>query len=338
MTLQPLFNTRYEEVVPITTFVETSYLADFTAFKTYSDTHFGTAFKTSLATNLAAAAAITSSSFYIKEIKLLNIKITLNIGALRPNLDLLEVYVEFAEADLLCTVADFGISKVRKQIHKKNYEGLTQALDDLNHNINDPTNLAALTAHDFTPALHTAITDLTTTIKQQLIDRNILIDKKEAAVQANLILFNTLWEQVLLLLKTGKRLFKHSDPEKTREYTLTVLKSRVRRASHKAIADDTGGAQADEYVLAVPINNFAVADFQIQPNSHYLATVTGDTALTGFLSKTPDLTSRDTADKFIIEPGDDHLIDTTPYPLCKYIIIINPDTEQPGEITITLVE
>ncbi|MEZ5195324.1 MAG: hypothetical protein R2764_02665 [Bacteroidales bacterium] len=226
---------RLEEVPVVASMVMDSLnrdLADFTAFSPKYDA----VFVSDIATKVKAVEVKTNTQVYIAQLKTITTSLYNSTDSLRPLMTRLEGYVMLAKDELNIAPADFGISDVRNKIGTKDVEGLLDKLAiTLMHTTN---NLAVLETKGFTAEALTELETLTEAIRSKNPEQNLKMDEKEAGVQANLGLIKELWEIIAEVMDIGKRLYKYDDTEKTGDYTISTIKSRIRHEGSAPEPDD----------------------------------------------------------------------------------------------------
>lgn len=221
-----LFRLRVEEVPVVGQFVFDSMERDYAKFTAYSP-DFDEAYKTKYLDELNVIKDIVNPKTLIVELKKVTAILYDTIDSLRPIMTNLEGYVYRAEDDLNIIPKDFGISEVRNKINNKDQEALSNALKVVLQNIAD--NSTALEAKGWTVDQQNELLTKHNAIIVGNTDQNNRMNQKEALVEDNMDKLNEFWLMMTDVLKTGKILFKYESEEKTGEYTLSKLKSRIRQ-------------------------------------------------------------------------------------------------------------
>lgn len=150
---------------------------------------------------------------------------------LRDPLNWLNIRLNKAAQKKALTVAvdDFGLGQVRNEISTHDLEGLDGALNHLLQLVQDPQNLAALTAQGHAPTDTKALADA----RQQLNGFNTARNQHQNAglelTEENLVAGNALWHYLSDVLGTGNLMYKETQPKKARTFTLATLKKRIRK-------------------------------------------------------------------------------------------------------------
>ncbi|GAB3571413.1 hypothetical protein [Hymenobacter daeguensis] len=151
--------------------------------------------------------------------------------SLRDPLNFLDLRLTRAakKGGLTASVADFGLGKVRTEITTRDMEGLDSALGHLLQLVQQPANLAALTAQGHTPADTQALTDarqqLSAFNTAQNTNQNAALELTDENVKAG----NALWEYIMDVLGTGALMYKETQPKKAKTFSMTTLLKRIRK-------------------------------------------------------------------------------------------------------------
>ncbi len=151
--------------------------------------------------------------------------------SLRDPLNFLDLRLTRAakKGSLTASAADFGLGKVRSEITTRDMEGLDGALGHLLQLVQQPANLAALTAQGHTAADTKALTDA----RQQLGDFNTAQNTNQNAAleltEENIKAGNALWEYVVDVLGTGALMYKETNPKKAKTFSMATLLKRIRK-------------------------------------------------------------------------------------------------------------
>jgi hypothetical protein len=159
------------------------------------------------------------------------------MSGLIPSINRVESYVKLAGQDIPVSIADFGITPLRKKISHGDAEGTIHALRLVLTSIQtyeDVLSNLGLT-DDLTQQLRDALVGIEADNQEQY---NLLSVRKEL-VQSNLDVMNDLYRQLAEFCEVGKTLYKGVDAEKVLEYTFTYLVKKVRNVHrHKNTAEE----------------------------------------------------------------------------------------------------
>ena len=151
--------------------------------------------------------------------------------SLRDPLNFLDLRLSRAakKGGLTASAADFGLGKVRSEITTRDMEGLDGALGSLLKLVQDPANLAALTAQGHTAADTKAFADARKQLSgfntTQNTNQNAALELTEENTKAG----NALWEYVVDVLGTGALMYKETQPKKAKTFSMASLLKRVRQ-------------------------------------------------------------------------------------------------------------
>ena len=151
--------------------------------------------------------------------------------SLRDPLNWLNIRLNRADkkGGLTVGVADFGLGKVRSEITTRDMEGLDGALGHLLQLVQEPANLAALTAQGHTAADTKAFADARKQLSgfntAQNTNQNAALELTEENTKAG----NALWEYVVDVLGTGALMYKETQPKKAKTFSMASLLKRVRQ-------------------------------------------------------------------------------------------------------------
>jgi hypothetical protein len=130
---------------------------------------------------------------------------------------------------LTASADDFGLGKVRSEITTRDMEGLDSALSHLLQLVQQPANLAVLTAQGHTADDTKAFTDA----RQQLSDfntaQNTNLNASLELTDENTKAGNALWEYIVDVLGTGNLMYKETNPQKATTFSITKLLKRIRQ-------------------------------------------------------------------------------------------------------------
>jgi hypothetical protein len=232
------FTLRIEEMPVIGKFLFDSFNRDFSDFQGYSP-DFNNAYRNIFSNLVDAVNDIVNPKTLVAELKKITADMYDIIDSLRPIMNRLEGYVDRVDAsDLTIQASDFGIKAVRDKISNKDQEALLENLKVVIENIDN--NLAKLQAKGWDNEQDQELRDKRTEIANANAAQNMKMDQREAKVQDNIDTLNELWVIMQDVMDTGRvRLYKFDNPEKAGDYTLAVLKNRIRQ---EGTADTDPGA------------------------------------------------------------------------------------------------
>jgi hypothetical protein len=148
------------------------------------------------------------------------------IDEIIPILDLIAAYAKRANAALTVKAADFGVSQAKKEIRKRNIEGVCTKVKVVEQNIKN--NLEALKERGYTMALGAELNTMTQkAYKLNLLQEEKIREKKQLVVN-NMTEYTLLWCFLKDLSETGRLLMK-TDKQKCDGYKFSHIIKQVRK-------------------------------------------------------------------------------------------------------------
>ncbi len=222
---------KIEEFPSLAAFVRESFVRDLNEFKAFNP-RYNDEFSATLDADLRQLNNLVNNKLKLGQAKLLTQQLHEGMAGLRPHITRIEGYIRSASG--LTTVTDsFMVKELRMSISKNDAEGVVGAAMTLLQNAQN--NMDVLTAEGYTGELHTLFSGLISNISEINNRRNVMLNEKEKKVQENHIMLNNLWKKLQNIMDTGKRLYKYSDMEKTQEYTVAKVMSRIRKMNNKEV-------------------------------------------------------------------------------------------------------
>jgi hypothetical protein len=202
-------------------------LADFSAYSPKFNDDYLIVFKE----KIAAVKSVVAGKIFTKELSKATADLKDALGKLRPMLNKIEGYAKMAGKSLTTTVTGFGISAVRQPLNRGNVEGVTKALGDLFHSIENNRNVLSEQglSDETVNALRNAHEEIGRLNKLQ----NQIVSRRAIAVEENTAVFGDLWETLSETLTAGRSLYKGVDAARIKDYTLAELKKRMKSGTGK---------------------------------------------------------------------------------------------------------
>ncbi|WP_372645188.1 hypothetical protein [Ancylomarina sp.] len=162
------------------------------------------------------------------------------IDEIIPILDLIAAYAKRANATLTVKASDFGVAQAKKEIRKRNIEGVCTKVKVVEQNITN--NLDALKERGYTEALGSELNSMTQkAYKLNLLQEEKIRAKKQLVVN-NMTEYTLLWCFLKDLSETGKLLMK-SDKQKCDGYKFSHIIKQVRKSK-----PNTDSANSEELI------------------------------------------------------------------------------------------
>ena len=226
--MKRLFSITVSELVSVCKMIKDSLVRDIADFLAYKP-KYNSAFVAALLLRIADLTDLVENKIKIGEVKKLTDKLYEAAEKFRPVLTSIEGYVDDADAEedseLTVALGDFRFKQAREAIGEKDIDLAVIELQTVWKLMDD--NFDVLEPLGYTDVIHSDFGAKVTAIDKQNTDRNIMVEAKEAMVQANLVFLNAMYKDIMRIAADGKRVYKYTDPQKTRDYTLSVLRKRI---------------------------------------------------------------------------------------------------------------
>ena len=223
--------TRQDELTTLGAFVLVAYKIDLSKFTDFSP-DYTVLHGTEIETEMKAIDLLVNPKVTTAELKVITKRIYINQDIVVTTLSLLEGYINRA-VGLTIDPKDFGISDARKSNRSGDIEALVTNMETISKNVNDPINKVALAAKGYTDVKQTAFEALTKSLKDDNTSQNSKINAHSLLVKNNHVAFNNLWVKLNDICDAGKRIFLKGAAEKKNQYTVSVLKGRMRNDALK---------------------------------------------------------------------------------------------------------
>lgn len=233
------FNCKHEELPFVCAFTSDTLLRDLLYFNQFSS-KYDEAYVTGYRTRIDAVAELVSPVEETKQIALLTEEIQAKLDEVADDLNRLQNYVEMAKKAIPLSASAFAIIPCRHAVNKHDNEGVVNQLKIVNNNIvryHDAL-IAEGMSEAFAGRMAAIPAELTATIQK----RYSIVSRRAELVQSNMEMLNALFDEMNMICKTGKTLFRKTNPAKTRDYTFRHLLQQLRRL--KKGKDETDGADA----------------------------------------------------------------------------------------------
>lgn len=180
---------------------------------------------------IGLVSEIVNTRFHINKIKVVTKAIDLLLVGTYPKLSLLEKYVMMGRSEIGLSSKDFGFSALRKSLNDGDVEAVETDFAFVVHNAT--TYFGVLETKGFTAAALTELKDLAGLITSENDLQEALKSDKRQAVLANGALFEEVGRLIKDLQDTGKRLFKYTNKELTKDFTMRYILSQIRHEGKK---------------------------------------------------------------------------------------------------------
>lgn len=235
------FNCKMEALPVIAGFLLESYNADFELFIQYSPI-FSPQFVLGVKEKQAICYQSAKPTDVLRLQKVVTTKILDQSGKLRLTMNQIEGYLKFAAADLDIAVKDFPLNKIRSGISKSNVEGV---LDNGRNLITYlKRNEGPLVAKGMKPEMITSLTTELDNIERLNTNQNVKKNERSRTKVVNIKVLNELWDDLDIIMKAGRAIFRGVDNVKLKEYTMTSLIKRVHNETSAAAKNAEAKAKA----------------------------------------------------------------------------------------------
>lgn len=236
------FSFKIEELSPVATWCNSLLKQYQVDFKDYS-TEFADPYPADIDTKITNVNELISTKLFIGELSTSTQKLYKNMDDSRPLLLQLEGYIKRAEKNLTTPAKSFDLKLLRKCISSKDAEGFNMNLKSILQLVN--ANITVLQDKGLKPALLTALGEILTNNYTFAQDQNNKMLDKEKAVKENSEALNDLWKDCQNILDAGKRIYKYSNPDLLKNFTLTHIRKTFNHSNNKKSNDNSDSAKAE---------------------------------------------------------------------------------------------
>jgi hypothetical protein len=263
-----------EEIPVVSGLVFNSMVRDYADFTDVAREYFTEAFKTNYQGKLTVVNNLINVRNYWAIMRKTTEDLGIKMDAIRPGLKRFQVHLNLARKSLTIGVKLFGLTELREEVSKGNVEGVLEAFGVLFENIND--NRTPLDAKGFTEEQLTGLKGIRDSIRTLNETQALKTTEKEEAVAQNWDKIEELWDITKEVMDTGKNLYFYDNPERAKDYMITVLKRRVNN-------ERTGKTEEGETVVdrgILDLNVYFKSNDEAAMRVEYEVVETGDIDLT----------------------------------------------------------
>lgn len=239
-----------EEIPTVAKFVYNSYVRDGADFTNFSNAVFTPAHKVEFLAKIDEVDGLTGLLTYWAQMGRISKDLYSSVEMLRPLINKLEGYVTLAKNNLSIDAKKFGFTELRREMKRKNVEGVADKIDLLMTNISDGHNEAELTAKGYKPALKTEILALRNTITGLNEQQQLKRTEVNEAIKQNWGVIEELWDMTLEVMAAGKAMYRVENKERVKDYTPNQLKKRVNQERKR-----NEEPEVEMGILAIKITN-----------------------------------------------------------------------------------
>lgn len=228
-----------EELPVISNFVLYSLQRDAADFLSFSP-KFNEGYITGFEEKITGLADLIVPKSETVQLKVITDEMYSAMDALIDPINRVEGYMKLAKLNKAISVADFGITQLRKSISSRDAESVIKSLHSVNLNLAKYN--TELTAQGLTNALTAKFNAAETDIAEAKQKQYEIVSNRKSIVQTNLSVCNDLFSQLSEIMAIGKILYKATDSVKLQEYSFSELKKRVNKTRTTAKAPKTEAA------------------------------------------------------------------------------------------------
>jgi len=229
--IQRNYSCKDEELPLLGGFTVSSMTRDLSDFTTYSP-HFTQEFVKNFEAAIATANEVIQPKSELMKQKEITTRIFNTLTILFDSCNRLRGYLKLANGSLNSTPAKFGITLMKKQISRKDTEGVIQSLKLINDNI--AMNKEVLMAQGLNDELIAVFVNAEKSLDDDKRKQVKMISDRKGIILNNISLFNGLYAELCNIMTVGKILYRTTNSAKLQDYTFSDLKKRVRRATNTA--------------------------------------------------------------------------------------------------------
>ena len=130
-----------------------------------------------------------------------------------------------ADGQMTVSADSMGLKNLRESIRSGGSEGVVQSVRQLLIGINQ--NLTVLQLKGLKPELLTKLQQQADELETLGNDQNFKITERNSHTDDNNVVYNELWDQIVLITDTGKALYRGVDATKVDDYTITSILKRI---------------------------------------------------------------------------------------------------------------
>jgi hypothetical protein len=197
-------------------------LSDFTVFSPKFDEKYVTDFDA----DIKKCSDLVIPKEETAKLKVITNRLYSTMDSLMGIVSSLVIYITMAKTDIPISATDFGISALRKAIHRLDVEAVLQNLHILRNGIQQYK--AELSKQGLSDDVINLITTATTSIQADNQKQYEIVTTRKELVQNNLWLFNGLYAKIIEVCTIGKAIYKGKDEKKVKDYTFSALLKQVR--------------------------------------------------------------------------------------------------------------
>jgi hypothetical protein len=222
------YNCKDEELSVICGYAAFSLKRDLADFSNYSP-RFDLKYVEEFDAKITVVTELVNPKSETAEKKAITTRLYATINGLTDPVNRLEGYIKLAKDRIPVSIADFGITLLRRKIRAKDTEGTLQNLRLVIASIQ--AYKEPLTAEGLTGEFVLHLENVAASIAADNQTQYEILSARKELVQNNLYLLNDLFRQLTEICDIGKILYKKTMPQKVQEYTFSSLMKQVRNVA-----------------------------------------------------------------------------------------------------------
>lgn len=224
MNVKRKFNCKVEDLNGMGGYLAQRVRADMAVFAAFSG-EFSEVFVNNLTALIARSSGLVASDKLTKEVTTVTNRIKALIKQVQLDANKMEVYFKMADGQMTVSADSMGLQKLRESIRSGGSEGVVQSVRQLLIGVNQ--NLAVLQSKGLKPDLLNKLRQQADELETLGNDQNFKITERNSHTDDNNIVYNELWDQIVLITDTGKALYRGVDATKVDDYTITSILKRI---------------------------------------------------------------------------------------------------------------
>ena len=198
--------------------------ADMAVFAAFSG-EFSEVFVNNLTALIARSSGLVASDKLTKEVTTVTNRIKALIKQVQLDANKMEMYFKMADGQMTVSADSMGLKNLRESIRSGGSEGVVQSVRQLLIGVNQ--NLAVLQSKGLKPDLLNKLRQQADELETLGNDQNFKITERNSHTDDNNVVYNELWDQIVLITDTGKALYRGVDATKVDDYTITSILKRI---------------------------------------------------------------------------------------------------------------
>lgn len=224
MNVKRKFDCKVEDLNGMGGYLAQRVRADMAVFAAFSG-EFSEVFVNNLTALIARSSGLVASDKLTKEVTTVTNQIKALIKQVQLDANKMEMYFKMADGQMTVSADSMGLQKLRESIRSGGSEGVVQSVRQLLIGVNQ--NMAVLQSKGLKPDLLNKLRQQADELETLGNDQNFKITERNSHTDDNNVVYNELWDQIVLITDTGKALYRGVDATKVDDYTITSILKRI---------------------------------------------------------------------------------------------------------------